>query len=152
MTQAKNSVTNKRDILARARPSLKGRESRCHGRDAYRDRDNDSHRDSDSAPLRSDTVTITVLGKPVVVDARRHAAWLAMMPTDPAGGREEDRRHAEQQELIARCADRILDNQAAGRGVDPHAAQWAEDFLRANPQRLAVLSSGEPATEAGDLA
>lgn len=51
----------------------------------------------------------------------------------------------EQRELMRQCAQRVLDNHAAGRVVDPHSLEWARGIVAYVKPRSLPLSMGEAA-------
>lgn len=59
---------------------------------------------------------------------------------------------AERQELIRRCACRVVADHQAGRGNDPHRLTWAQSVIASTPPLQGPLSDGvvrqEPSTEA----
>lgn len=58
---------------------------------------------------------------------------------------------AERQELIRRCAARVVADHEAGRGNDPHRLAWAQSVIASTPPLDGPMSDGvvrqQPETE-----
>lgn len=51
----------------------------------------------------------------------------------------------EQVELMRQCAQRVIDNHAAGRIVDPYTLDWARSLVALVPPLGRPLGEGRPA-------
>lgn len=156
MTQRRNTVTNRRDSLARARP-LRGIPLSRHGTVTVTVPL--GGRDSDRAPLRSDPVTITpgnALGfeektaahKAKLATDPRFAGWLGLMTQDdpdPAIGQAAQRLADERRELMRRAKYAFLCHAQDNPEADPAEIAEARQFLADHPPLQRPLGTGEPA-------
>ena len=51
----------------------------------------------------------------------------------------------EQSELMRQCAQRVIDNHAAGRGIDPDTLKWAERIVAKLPPMNRPIGDGSSA-------
>ena len=52
--------------------------------------------------------------------------------------------HEERKELFRIAAQRVLDDQASGRKIDPHAIEWAQNVTARFKPLGRALTTGEP--------
>ena len=66
------------------------------------------------------------------------------MPGPDCATEAQVRRAAEHKELIRIAAQRVVDQHAAGRCVDPSSLGWARSVVEATPALGRPLGTGEP--------
>lgn len=154
MTQRRNSVTQDRDTLARARPSLR---KGCHVVTCDTHGVTHADRDSDTRP-QGPVVTITP-GSSVGEKSRAHAAELLKDPrfasiaaglsrepfSDPHPNPQTLAADAERAELHRSAAAAAIARHQAGQFVDPVHLEWCRAIVATFKPLQRPLGTGAPA-------